>query len=315
MTFNTDGTDPYIQSLAASRSRPAVIKIQFLNFRSQHPQGVIIAVEGDDDKTVYSYWIRRVNSSLSYEFFVCGGKRGVRKLKNCLFEDKSNAKEGVYFIVDRDYDDMVGFLCDQDVFMLDRYSIENYLIERNILNETIKVAFPGNGKPGVRASLCDIFDADFSAFLSASAELNKRIFIARRMGINIDHVMPESISKIASISIGNIVKSNVPAHDTLPFDKEVDEASFLKLSDEFSSLHPSHRYRGKYSFKFLKTWLSLLIESYKRRDLDVFKNDDAEQGKIKSDEMSLGALSCRSPLPDKFPNFIARVSDYSFSCG
>lgn len=137
-------TDPYIAKQILARRAPAVVKIEFLNFRSLYPSGVILAVEGDDDKVVYSYWISRVRPELAYEFFVCGGKRGVRLLRNSLHADRSGADRCLGFLVDRDFDDLSGFLTEARVFMLDRYSVENYLVEASVVNETIRAAFPGN---------------------------------------------------------------------------------------------------------------------------------------------------------------------------
>ena len=308
MTQEMIGPDPYIKRLIESRERPAVIKIQFLNFRSQHPEGLVVTVEGDDDKVVYSYWIRRVNPDIRYEFFVSGGKRGIKKLKNTLFQDRSGADKGVVYLVDRDYDDLNGFSCIKNVFMLDRYSIENYLTEREVIDQTIKVAFPGSGKSGFREAICSQFETDLSQFLQASVEVNKRIFVARRLGLDIDDVIPDSINKIAAVSIGKVAKDNTPPHDLIPYDLEVDKDILAQLEKEFSDLDPLSRYRGKFIIKFMRSWLSLLCEAYKKRDLDLLRHIDVEQGKIKQEEMTLGALACRSPLPEGFPTFISEAA-------
>src|SRR5579863_8331972 len=101
--------DRYVQAQIAARQRSAVIKIAFLNYRSQYPNGLLIAVEGDDDKVVYSFWISRITTDIAYEFFVCGGKRGVRQLRNALHKDLRRADKDVIFFVDRDFDDLIGF--------------------------------------------------------------------------------------------------------------------------------------------------------------------------------------------------------------
>jgi Protein of unknown function (DUF4435) len=69
----------------------------------------LLAFEGDDDKIVYGQWIRRIRPGLRYEPFPCGGKREAKELKNALGRDLAQLGENVFFLVDRDYDDLTGF--------------------------------------------------------------------------------------------------------------------------------------------------------------------------------------------------------------
>ena len=69
----------------------------------------MLVFEGDDDKIVYGQWIRRVRPTLRYEPFPCGGKKEVRELKNALARDLAHLDDGVFFFVDRDFNDLLGF--------------------------------------------------------------------------------------------------------------------------------------------------------------------------------------------------------------
>ena len=308
MSNYPDGLDPYVRAQASARQKPAVVKIEFLNFRSQFPSGLVVAVEGDADKIVYSYWIKRVSSDLAYEFFVCGGKRGVRKLENSLNLDLSDSGKDVVFFVDRDFDDLENFLCTDNVFMLDRYSIENYLVDTNVLDETLKVAFPGSSDRAMRQAICTIFQSDYLTFLNTVSEINRKIFISRRLGIDIDDCIPNSLTNIASIDLGNVVAAGVSVDELFPVTIEASAELITGMGREFSALEPSLRYRGKFIYKFFRCWLDRLCEEYKRNRIGVFTSIAHSDGKIKFDEMRLGSLACRSVLPDNFESFVAQMA-------
>jgi Protein of unknown function (DUF4435) len=296
--------DPYIRSRIEARHRPAVIKVRFLNYRSQYPQGLVLAVEGDDDKVVYSHWIARAVPDLAYEFFVCGGKRGVRQLRNVFYDDLGGGGKDVIFLVDRDFDDLMGFKTDENVFMLDRYSIENYLVESNVLEVTLKAAYPNHTEPNIRATVCRLFDDDYRAFLEISAELNKRIFSARRLGCDIDDHMPDSLNVIAKVELGNVEPIGADVSAVLPFDSEPDELRLSELAREFESLTPAERYRGKFAMKFFRVWLDALAKEYRTPKLAIFSMADNSGGKIKSDEFSIGSLASRSSIPEGLESFL-----------
>ena len=306
MTEQASNTDPYILSQIAARQRPAVIKTKLLNFRSKYPDGPLFAVEGDDDKIVYSYWISKAAPGLAYEFFVCGGKRGVRQLKNAIHNDRGEAGKDVAFIVDRDFDDLSGFENENDVFMLERYSIENYLVSRNVVDESIKIAFPGTGDPAARHAICCLFDDDYRDFLTHAAGINKRVFIARRLCIDIDDKMPDSLTKLAKVKIGNVECSGVAPEEALPFVTSLSSHDLDVLEQEFSALDPARRYRGKFAMKFLRAWLNSLAEEFRNPERGLFPLDEQGKGTVKFDEMSLGSLASRTPPPEGFSDFVSQ---------
>lgn len=297
-------SDPYIQAQIAARKSPAVIKTRFLHLRSRCPGGLLFAVEGDDDKVVYSHWLARTNPELPYEFFVCGGKRGVRQLRNSLFSDKSSSHDDVIFFVDRDFDDLTGFASTSRVFMLDRYSIENYLVCRDVLDSSLKCAYPGDADPIVRNKVCKQFEEDYLSFLLAASDLNKRVFIARKLSLDIDNAIPNSLANIASVELGAIVPSGKSMHELLPLEPEPPVEMISHLDSEFSDMDPKLRHRGKFAFKFLRTWLERLADEYRTSKIGLFELNEPPVAKIKYEELSLGSLASRARLPIGFEEFI-----------
>lgn len=299
-----EGIDPYVQDQILARLQPAVVKIEFLSFRSKHPAGLVFAVEGDDDKIVYSYWIARLRPELRYEFFVCRGKRGVRSLRNSLAKDLSQADADLLFLVDRDFDDLAGFRSTERVFMLDRYSVENYLVERSVVDECLKIAFPGHGDATVRSTVCDLFERQYAGFLRESKPLNQQIFVLRRLGADIDEKIPDSLACIAEVDLVTVQGSRASVAELMPIDAEVSSDLMNELRREFEKLDPALRYRGKYALKFLRVWLTHLVAEFRNAQLGLFPPSEQIASKVKHEELSLGALASRSPLPDGFVAFL-----------
>lgn len=304
MSPNAGGIDPYIKSQIEARTRPAVIKIKFLSYRSRYPDGLLIAIEGDDDRVVYSYWIRRCAPDLKYEFFLCGGKRGVRQLRNSLSADRSGADRDVFFFVDRDFDDLAGFDSCERVYMLDCYSVENYLVDLAVVEESIKCAYPGDGVPDTREAICSLFEGDYSRFLEVTTDINRHIFIARQLQINIDGLIPETLAEIASVKLGDITAIDKSPLDLIPVEIEANEDQIAELSVRFASLDPRSRHRGKYAYKFLRIWLDLLASEFRDSKLSFFAEHEKGAGKIKHDECSLGSLASRSAIPNGLSEFL-----------
>jgi len=303
-----DAGDSLLKSMIAARTRPAVLKTKLINLRSSYPQGPIFAVEGDDDKIVYSHWIRRASPNLAYEFFVCGGKRDVRSLKNALSRDLAGLDSDIFFLVDRDFDDLDGFADDKSLFMLDTYSVENYLVREDVLDSCLREAFPCHGEPEIRDGIGAIFKNDYLEFLKISKEINRRIFIARRLKFDIDGLIPSSLTPIAIISLGDIKRSDAKVAETIPFEVEPTEAELQILSGEFDELEPAGRYRGKFAIKFFSTWLSLLAVEFRAPKLGLFGHLAAQAGGTRPAELTIGGFAARSAIPDGFTEFLASAS-------
>ena len=278
------------------------MKTRLLNMRSKYPEGLIIAVEGADDTVVFSYWISMCNQNLAYEFLVCGGKRQIRHLNNSLHNDLTGLANEFRAIVDRDFDDLSGFLETGLVFILDRYSIENYLVDAAVINKTLKSAYHCNGEIEVRARICQIFSADYEAFLASTKELNRRIFYARRCNIRIDEFIPKSLNGFVQVTLGGTCAVDHNVAEIIPFSEELINISRATLDLEFDQLDPAARFRGKFARKFLQLWIDALSDEFRSPVLGLFA--ELEPGlRIQQGELSLGPLAARSDLPTGFCEF------------
>lgn len=288
--------DPYVASQIAAKAVPSVVKAKLLQVRSEFPVGLVIAIEGDDDKSVYSRWIAKLRPKLHYEFLVCGDKRQVKNLSNTLYRDVANLKKDVLCFVDRDFDDLDGFLDTRGVHMLERYSVENFLVERDVLDASLAVAFPCNGMPLLRSKICEIFEVDYEDFLNYTKELNKRIFVARRLKIDIEGLVPKSIDKYVSIEIGKISCVEHDIDKLIPFSRNPTVDEVAQLDADFERIDRRDRYRGKFAHKFLMKWLDKLVDEFKNPKLGLFGLLGSD-GKVDNRELNLGSFALRSPVP------------------
>jgi hypothetical protein len=171
--------DDLLGRMIKGRKGPAVLKARLAILRGERPGCIVLAFEGDDDKSAYNHWLRRVRSELAYEPFPCDGKTGVFDLQDAVDRDLGDLRRGVYFFVDRDFDDLRDRAADDRVFMTDRYSIENYLVTESVLIELLKDEFHCHGQPAVRDRVVSLFQEQLRAFTVATTEINFRIYLAR----------------------------------------------------------------------------------------------------------------------------------------
>lgn len=294
--------DPYLQELKKARKSPVVLKVLIASVRSVTNQAILV-FEGNDDKSIYFQWIRRVRPSLQYEPFPCSGKKNVLALRKLLQRDKTGLRNRVYFFVDRDFDDLAGHEDGADLFMTDRYSVENYLVERSVLVEILKDELHCHGNPIVRNEVADLFDRLYDTFLRITKEVNFKIFYAKRVGIEARGV-PNKINRIANVDLTSVTELDVPVEKAVTLSPETQPSHELRA--EFELLDPRTRYRGKFALLFFSKWLEKLEEERIARNTDLMKECDPVT-RTKRSDISLGTLASKSGLPVGFSDFISSI--------
>lgn len=300
--------DPYVQRLRDARASPAVLKARLVTFRSSRPGVLVFAFEGGDDKIIYYQWIRRLRPGLQYEPFPCDGKRDLRKLKNLAYRDVNGIENGLYYFVDRDFDDLTGFDDEDHVFMTDRYSVENYLVDKVVLEETLKNEFPCHAEPLVRDRILSTFAQDYQRFLELTRVLNLRVFLSRRVPVHTIDRIPEKLSSMVDLNaLGDVRPSATPPDQVVRFAAEPDVQTAALLEAEFDQLQAAARYRGKFSYKFFITWLLMLSEELRNRTTSLFSGIDP-QATARISELVLGSFAAKSDLPARLNEFLDAVT-------
>jgi len=291
--------------MKAARESPAVLKLALAELRSSMPDVPIFAFEGVDDKLIYYQWIGRLRPHLRYEPLVCRGKTGVLALRSAVMRDVNGLERGVYFFVDRDFDDLRGHDPSQATFMTDQYSVENYLVTRTVVEETLKNEFHCEGQGQLRSDLSDKFEFLYEEFLNSTCEINRRIYLGRRAGRNFTKHFPEKISKIICFSMEGITPAG-SAEEIIQFTPDVSEQDCMRLFAEFDQLEPRTRYRGKFAFLFLVRWLEALVDEYNIRPAGVFGSVEGNS-KVRSSEFTIGGFASKALPPPGLSEFINTV--------
>ncbi|WP_370152042.1 DUF4435 domain-containing protein [Ferrovibrio sp.] len=306
MTKGDGAVEPSVLKLVEARKRPAVLKLLLAELRSRLPETPVFVFEGPEDKPIYFSWVRRIRNDLAYEPFLCRGKAQVFALRDALLRDLNGLKAGVYYFVDRDFDEMMGNEPDNSIFMTDRYSTENYLVCEEVLEEILKNELHCHGRPDIRQAIISRFTKLYDEFLEVTREVNCRLYVAKQCGGKLARRKPEKLRELANAGINQISPPELTAEETIVYREEPAPEQRDAAIAAFGLLNPRLHYRGKFAFIFFQWWLSQLVNDYSS-DRTLFQSLDAQEGARHADISSLGLLASKSPMPIDLEEFIHNV--------
>lgn len=302
-----DGNEAYFQTMKQSRKGPAVLKLRLANLRSEAPTVPIFAFEGSDDKIVYYNWIKRIDSSLQYEPFPCSGKENVLELIEMIERDLSGIGVGVFFFIDRDFDDLRGRDSRQTLFMTEAYSVENYLVSETVLEELLKNEFHWHAQPNKRKEIVAMFLELYGQFLEITYDINFRLFISKKLQIEHTRPLPDKINQLADIELRRVRSPKQSAVDLIPLQREPTDKEAEEYLLQFAELKADTRFRGKFCYLFFLKWLQLLAEAQNLKKADLF-GGLPRSDKVQFQLISLGSLASKSALPEGLPKFIKEIN-------
>jgi hypothetical protein len=300
-------SDNYLQGMIRAKDRRAVLKMELAKLRSAVQETLIIALEGKDDKSIYAQWIRRIDSEIKYEPFACGGKRKVLELKAAVDADLNNLAKNILFVIDRDFDDAQDAPPSPNLFMTDSYSVENYLVESGVLQELLTNELGCDAQPSLRRDIQISFENLYDDFLDCMREVNRRIFFARRLKIDITGGIPKKISDFVTISLSSVTKTGITPSDFIRLEREPTAEEVALCNDDFEEMDAKSRHRGKFAIAFLLKWLELLADD--RKDPNSFWFSNLNKNiKINIQAISLALMATKSPIPRGLSEFIKAAS-------
>ena len=289
-----------------SRTSRSVLKLKLVNLRGRSPNIPLLIFEGDEDKIVYNRWLGRVTPNLNYEAFVCRGKSTVAVVQDIVRQDLGSLASKTFFLIDRDFDDTRSFVNDDTLFVTDRYSVENYLVDPVVLGSIVRDEFPCHEHPDLNSAIVRQFEDDYSAFLELTRPHNERLFLYIRLNIPLPNGLPDKISDFAHIDISNVRASNVSVGDMIPEISAAIKADDDHIRSEFNELNQRNRYRGKNAYMFFQKWLGLLCDHFDKKS-GPFHGSEIN-GRIRRNELTIGTLAAKSPLPEGFGTFASRMA-------
>lgn len=300
-------TAQLLERAREARKSPAALKVRLSQLRSRFQEHSILIVEGVDDIGPYETWVNRVADVGMLRMLSGNGKEQLLGLRTLLARDETGLRSGVFFAVDRDFDELLGQESGSDIFCTDRYSVESYLIDEHVVASLLRDEFrleEGSAE----------YEAAMQAYLSTLRELvaalttaNFRIYCCRRLGVRLLAVTPE-VRRFARIHVGRI-EANVGPE---VLDKELAVASQLSeeavepLRCDFERLDPQSRHRGKFLFQFLVAWVERLADEARNPSGEIFKT--RLNIKFSSAVITHRSLASRSDLPMGFREFVTRMA-------
>lgn len=295
-----------IEMMKEAREVPAVMKSRLVALRAVDPDVCVIAFEGIDDKAVYYHWIKQIVSTFVYEPFVCKGKAKVLQLKKMLEEDLGGLKTGVLYVIDRDFDDLCGHQSAEELFMTQAYSFENYLVNESVLDEILKNELHCHAEPICREKIRQLFQKQYSDFLTITKNLNFRIFVAKKYQIQREKKLPATLSRIAAVSLSSVTSADECIYEQVALAREPTSEESKNQCVDFDALYPEDRYRGKFALMFFYQWLALLAKERNDPTSKLFEGLDRE-GLVARQQFTLDSLAARAPHPPGLREFVLRV--------
>lgn len=299
-------TSELVERLRGGRHSGAVLKAKLSQIRARNRTVAVFVYEGVDDVGPYSVWISRLDSSLSYEPLPGTGKRQVLDLRIRLQEDKAGLRSGVYFFVDRDFDDLRGQAPGPDIYCTTSYSVENYLVSERVLAALLTDEFRCTADTDDRDNVLKLFREVLGQFSTAMCEPNRRLFRGSRLNIRSGRAS-NTIGKYVQISLASIAVAYTEQSLSLliPLDREPTTAECVDVDQEFERLSPLSRHRGKYFIAFFLRWLELLASERKNGNAGLFSS--TLDVKFSAHKLSLKALALHGQIPEGLAEFISNV--------
>lgn len=296
----------YVQRLKVAREVGVVLKARLASLRSTDSEGLVFAFEGIDDKAVYYAWIRRIDADLIYEPFPCDGKGQLLKLKDQLDRDRSGLAKGVYFFIDRDFDDLRDSAPSENLFMTEAYSFENYLVDGGVLEEVLKNEMHCHAEIECRVAVGALFERLYRAFLEITRDINFRIYLARKCKIYQNSELPQRINRLAAVTLTGVQAVDDDITALVVLEREPSAEEIAAHEGAFDELLPPLRYRGKFALLFFRKLLEQLAADRNSSESVHFAKLSREGLRARG-HLELDALAGKSQLPAGLQAFIAKV--------
>ena len=242
---------------------------------------------------------------MSYEPVVAEGKRNVLEVRQMLVRDLTGMFEKVYFVVDRDFDDLQGEEPSESLFCTDRYAIENYLVEQGVVDNILCDNFHCHGDREQRRLIVAGFVSSLQDFNNLCKDVNERLFYARRLGIRLVSGVPEMSPHIRVQLSACTAATGKTCKEILPLVREPLPEEIAGLAEEFAAFQPQLRYRGKFLMEFFKKWLRLLAEDSSANSGQLFRQP--VRPNVDSNVLSIGTFALHSPIPEGMREFVQRL--------
>ena len=234
--------------------------VAFKRFTTQFDKNsntIFCFYEGEDGK-YYDEKIRRYSDD--FHTIVAENKTQVLDTFRLISNKKEYCSSRKMFFVDRDFDDNTDYI-NEDIFITDGYSIENYYVNDSTLEKILQSEFSINKEDNDFKTCFDIFHDDYNEFNKLIVEFNALAKIRRQKKINVclSNYKTKDLIKYDS----EIEKSNKYDDKINPFkEKLLLEKGELErtVSDLLCKENCGFYFRGKNQLYFFKQYLKKIMK-------------------------------------------------------
>lgn len=270
--------------------------------------------EDTDDIETYKIWIEKINKGIEYKPVPMKGKDKCLKVYE-YFKNQPDYKKS-YFFIDHDFDGAKGYETRHNLFITDRYSIENYLFDPEIIISYLQAEFkcyePKNFQNLIE--LKQVYTCNLNCFLTLLQDLNYQIFLARSLNIDVKISENKKIKESINIelercnlkensNLSNMLNENI--HEIAI--STVNEDILFQYNEDFNKLPLIKSYRGKFIHLFFVEWLSKLKEIHNSADKTI---EYFSSGKAKFDpnNIDLYKYANYSLIPLGLEEFLKQIA-------
>ncbi|HTF96005.1 MAG TPA: DUF4435 domain-containing protein [Cellvibrio sp.] len=295
-----------LEEARKARKSPAALKIKLSQYRSRFQETPILILEGIDDIGPYETWINRITNRSRLKLLSGNGKGQLLGLRSLLEKDETGLRDSVFFVVDRDFDDLSGQTPGKDIFCTDRYSVESYVIGKEVVASLLRDEFRlEEGSPEFQNAM-EVYDNVLQQLINAINCINLRIYCCRLSGVRFLKQIPE-VRKFVKIHLDKIdvIFCDKVIESELEIASPLDERAVELLRMDFDKLNPKLRHRGKFFFQFLVTWIEKLSDEARNPTGVIFQKKLGI--KFSSSSITLRSLASRSELPIGLQEYIKGI--------
>jgi hypothetical protein len=294
-----------VDHLRNSRKNPLVPFTSYLAIRGSSNRvsnAPVLVFEGMQCPQFYLAMLCKVYASIENQQIIAHGKETVLGVHKLIRTNPQTCNDDVLFFVDRDYDRSPEPGSFRDIYVTPGYSIENEIIDCNVVKTFIRANFNVDDCLDREAleNIVNNFKRLWTSYCIASVDLHKLIFLCRRFEIPLQ--LPNKIDNILEIDIEQLeVRHLFDSIEALASFLNVDDHKFncaladAALIGEFNELDPATRWRGKYHLEIVKRYLGYLADN-RRRGLPPFSRNSNIVLDPDHSGLLAALVGCRGPM-------------------
>lgn len=298
--------DQAVEVLRDARDKSVVLKTKVLKARSAGRDLPIIIFEGKTDVGPYESWIKKISKRLTYIPISATGKKQSLDFYSRVLTERAPWNYLIYFVVDRDFDELRGYSSDRIIFKTCCYSMESYLISTESLRSVLADEFECHEDEEQIEKILDHYKIILSDACMELQDINKRIYFLQNYNAGTGS-KEERVGRFIDINLDGVKRTykDSDLKVLIPLSREPTEQENAQIDEVFSGFkeHPK-RFRGKYLLDFFLSWLCLLSEDRKSGNVLFSSNKNIRFGRA---ELTHRSLASRVDGPKGLSEFIENI--------